>query len=497
MDVQQYKNYYDNFAGYRIDKLKMLQDAGFQVYPERFPVTHALKDAFLLPDGTAGVRIAGRVISMRKMGKITFGHLQDMEGKLQFVLKKNTLEDQYDFFHKIVDIGDFFGFTGTLFTTNSGERSLQVESYTFLGKALRELPEKWHGLADTELRYRQRYLDLISNEESRRVVLMRSKLLSTIRHFLEDRGFLEVETPILTNQASGALATPFVTHHNSLDIDVYLRIAPETYLKRLIVGGFQHVFEVARCFRNEGISPIHLQDFTMIEGYSAYFNYQDNMMLLRELILTVLQELFATTLLKIGEQEINFSKEWPVVSFRELILKDTAVDIDDYPDAATLLAAIRAKGIKLEHENLENLGKGNLIDQLYKKVSRPFMISPVFLICHPLDLSPLARRNDENSQIVDRFQLVVNGAELINAYSELVDPVDQRIRLEQQASLRSQGDAEAMPLDNEYLKCMEYGMPPISGWGMGVDRLLQVLLNLENIRDGVLFPLMRPLEDEV
>ncbi|HZW49919.1 MAG TPA: lysine--tRNA ligase [Bacillota bacterium] len=497
MDVQQHKKYYDNFAGYRVDKLKMLQDAGFQVYPERFPVTHALKDAFLLPDGAADIRIAGRVISMRKMGKITFGHLQDLEGKLQFVLKKNTLEEQYDFFHKVVDIGDFFGFTGTMFTTNSGERSLQVESYTFLGKALRELPEKWHGLADTELRYRQRYLDLISNEESRKIVLMRSKLLSTIRHFLEDRGFLEVETPILTNKASGALATPFATHHNSLDMDVYLRIAPETYLKRLIVGGFQHVFEVARCFRNEGISPIHLQDFTMIEGYSAYFNYQDNMTLLRELILTVIEELFGTTLLKIGEQEINFGKEWPVVSFRDLILKDTAIDIDVYPNAATLLAAIRAKDIKLEHENLENLGKGNLIDQLYKKVSRPFMISPVFLNGHPLDLSPLARRNDENHQIVDRFQLVVNGAEIINAYSELVDPVDQRIRLEQQSNLRSQGDIEAMPLDNEYLKCMEYGMPPISGWGMGIDRLLQVLLNLDNIRDGILFPLMRPLEDEV
>jgi len=496
MNIEQYQSYYRSFADYRVDKLKLLQESGVQVYPERFPVSHTLKEAFDLPDGTTNVRLAGRVSSVRKMGKITFAHLQDVQGKLQFVLKKNTLEEDYDFFHKTVDIGDFLGVEGEMFTTNSGERSLQVAQYTFLGKALREMPEKWHGLADQELRYRQRYLDLISNQESRNVFLMRSKMLSTIRRFLETRGFLEVETPILTNKASGALATPFLTHHKALDIDVYLRIAPETYLKRLIVGGFQHVFEVSRCFRNEGISPVHLQDFTMIEGYSAYFNYQDNMEMLRAMILTILQELFGSTTLTIGDKEIDFAQEWPVVSFRELILKDTGIDIDDHPDGPSLLKAIRSKGIRLEHESLESLGKGNLIDQLYKKVSRPFMISPVFLTCHPLDLSPLARRNDTDEQITDRFQLVVNGAEIINAYSELVDPVDQRIRLESQSELRSRGDAEAMPLDEDYLKSMEYGMPPISGWGMGIDRLLQVLLNLENIRDGVLFPLMRPLEDE-
>ncbi len=496
MNIEQYQSYYQHFADYRVDKLKLLQESGVEVYPERFSVTHTLQEAFHLEDGTTPVRLAGRVLSVRKMGKITFGHLQDLQGKLQFVLKKNTLVDQYDFFHKTVDIGDFLGVEGEMFTTNSGERSLQVESYTFLGKALREMPEKWHGLADQELRYRQRYLDLISNEESRRVFLMRSRMLSAIRRFLESRGFLEVETPILTNKASGALATPFLTHHKALDIDVYLRIAPETYLKRLIVGGFQHVFEVSRCFRNEGISPVHLQDFTMIEGYSAFFNYRDNMKMLREMILAILQELFKSTTISIGDKEIDFSQEWPVVSFRELILKDTGIDIDEYENGAALLQAIRDKGIRLEHESLESLGKGNLIDQLYKKVSRPFMISPVFLTCHPIDLSPLARRNDVNEQIVDRFQLVVNGAEIINAYSELVDPVDQRIRLESQAQLRTQGDAEAMPLDEEYLKSMEYGMPPISGWGMGIDRLLQVLLNLENIRDGVLFPLMRPIEED-
>jgi lysyl-tRNA synthetase class 2 len=325
---------------------------------------------------------------------------------------------------------------------------------------------------------------------------MRSKLLKSIRNFLDSRDFLEVETQILTNQASGALATPFVTHHKSLDIDVYLRIAPETYLKRLVVGGYNHVYEVARCFRNEGISPAHLQDFTMIEGYSAYFNYRDNMSLLRQMIIHVIQELFGSTVIRIGDSEIDFASEWPVVTFRDIILRDCDIDIDAHDNAASLLAEIRTKGIRLEQEGLDKLGKGNLIDLLYKKVSRPRIISPTFLTAHPIELSPLARKNDDNPQITDRFQLLVNGAEIINAYSELVDPVEQRARLEQQAALRVAGDAEAMPMDNDYLKAMEYGMPPISGWGMGVDRLMQVLLDLPNIRDSVLFPTMRPLSEQ-
>ncbi|MBT9154906.1 MAG: Lysine--tRNA ligase, heat inducible [Firmicutes bacterium] len=323
---------------------------------------------------------------------------------------------------------------------------------------------------------------------------MRSRLLSELRRFFESHGFIEVETQILTNKPSGALASPFVTHHKALDIDLYLRIAPEMYLKRLVVGGFTHVFEVARCFRNEGISPTHLQDFTMVEGYSAYFNYQDNMELLRELVIHLVQALFGSTLVLIGEEEIDFGAEWPVVSFRDLILKDANVDIDAYSTAKELLAAVREQGIYLEHDDLAKLGKGNLIDLLYKKISRPQLIKPTYLTCHPVELSPLARKNDHNSAITDRFQLVVNGAEIINGYSELVDPLEQRARLEIQAQLRSQGDAEAMPMDEDYLLAMEYGMPPISGWGIGVDRLLQVLLDLPNIRDGVLFPTMRPVD---
>lgn len=482
-----------DFPEYRLQKLEQLQASETKVWPERFEITHTLAASTNLPDNTAGVRVAGRVVAIRKLGKLTFAHLQDMEGRLQFALKKDMLGERYDLFHQTVDIGDFIGVNGTTFTTKTGEKTVMAEGYTYLGKALRELPEKWHGLSDVELRYRQRYLDLITNDASRRVFLLRTKTIKALRNFLDNRGFMEVETPILTNQASGALAKPFITHHNALDIDTYLRIAPETYLKRCIVGGFTHVYEVSRCFRNEGISPVHLQDFTMVEGYSAYWNYQDNMRLMRELILHILGEVFDSFEIKVGEHQIDFSQPWPAISFREMIIKDAGIDIDEHADGPSLLQAIRQRGISLEHENLQALGKGNLIDVLYKKVSRPQMIQPVFLTEHPIELSPLARRNDHNPQVADRFQLVVNGAELINAYSELVDPIDQRTRLEQQSQLRSQGDEEAMPLDTDYLKAMEHGMPPISGWGMGIDRLLQVLLDLPNIRDSVLYPLMRPL----
>ncbi len=481
-----------NLPEYRLQKLKTIKELGIQPWPERFEITHTLTAAAQLPDGTEKVRVAGRIVALRKLGKLTFAHLQDVEGRVQIALKQDLLGDAYKAFHKIIDIGDFVGITGSTFTTKTGEKTIMTEEYQFLGKALRELPEKWHGLTDIELRYRQRYLDLITNAESRRVALIRSRLIKALRNFLDERGFIEVETPILTNQPSGALARPFQTHHNALGIDVYLRIAPETYLKRLVVGGFTHVYEIARNFRNEGISPVHLQDFTMVEGYSAYWNYEDNMKLMRSMILYLLEKVFGTYEIQIGEHLIDFSQEWPVVTFRELILKDAGIDINAYPDGPSLLAAIREKGIQLEHENLEALGKGNLIDVLYKKVSRPKIIAPTFLTAHPIELSPLARRNDEDPTVADRFQLIVNGAEIINAYSELVDPIDQRQRLEEQARLRSQGDEEAMPLDHDYLLAMEHGMPPISGWGMGIDRLLQVLLDLPNIRDSILFPLMRP-----
>jgi len=476
-------------------KLKKLSET-VQAYPERYEVTHKLSDIASLEDGVDNVSIAGRILSIRKMGKLAFVHLSDIEGRAQISIKLDVLgEEKFKFFFDNIDIGDFIGVVGEVFTTHTGEKTVRVSEYTFLGKCLRPLPEKWHGLVDIEACYRQRYLDLIMNNDTKKRFLLRTKLLSSIRKFLEGKGFLEVETPILQSKPSGALARPFITHHNSLDIDAYLRIAPETYLKRLIVGGFTNVFEIARCFRNEGISKNHLQDFTMIEGYSAYYNYEDNMKLLREMIIYILQELFGTLTIKIGDKEIDFSKEWQVLSFKDAILRDCGINIDEHENEKTLLQEIKAKGIQLECDNVESLGKGNLIDQLYKKVSRPSIVEPTFLVAHPIELSPLARANDDDSSLTDRFQLVVNGVEIINAYSELVDPEEQRKRLEVQAENNAQGDEEAMVKDDDYILAMEYGMPPISGWGMGIDRLLQLLLEQENIKDCVLFPLMRPLED--
>ncbi|MGA8943729.1 MAG: lysine--tRNA ligase [Thermoactinomyces sp.] len=481
----------------RREKLNKITQLGINPHPDHFDISHELKDAADLPDGTQGVRVAGRIVAIRKMGKLDFISIRDIEGKLQLLLKKDVVGDKsFKQFHEIIDIGDFIGVEGEMFTTKTGQKTLRIHSYKFLGKSLKPLPEKWHGIQDVELRYRQRYLDLIMTESSQKRFLLRSKMISEMRRFLDDRGFFEVETPVLTNKASGALAKPFITHHNSLDIDMFLRIAPETYLKRLIVGGFTKVYEFAKCFRNEGISPQHLQEFTMVEGYVAYWNYKQMMKFMRELILHTLDKVFQTTTVIIDGNEIDFSKEWKVVSFRDLILKDTGIDIDLYPSTKELYAEVKMKGIILDHENPELLGRGNFIDLLYKKVSRPKIVDPIFLVEHPIDLSPLARANDENPSLTDRFQIVVNGVEIVNAYSELVDAIEQRNRLEKQALLKARGDEEAMEMDEDYLLAMEHGMPPIAGWGFGVERLLMMFTNCDNIKDCVLFPITRPKIEE-
>jgi lysyl-tRNA synthetase, class II len=477
----------------RREKLEALSQM-VKVYPDRYPVSHSLEEARLLNDGVDEIRVAGRILSMRKMGKLTFVTIGDVLSKLQLAFKEDALgADRYDFLHRYFDIGDHIGAEGISFTTRTGEKTIQVLSFLLLGKCLKVLPEKWHGLTDIESCYRQRYLDLIMSQQTRERFLIKSAVIRELRRYLEESNFIEGETPVLQTKPSGALAKPFQSHHNALDIDVYLRIAPETYLKRLVVGGFTKVFEFARCFRNEGISQTHLQDFTMLECYAAYWNYEDNMRFTRDMLLIVLNKVFGTTILTIAGHEIDFAQEWKVVSFRELILEDTGLDIGHYATNRELLQAIRVKGIQLEHDNLESLGLGNLIDQLYKKVSRPRMIHPTFLVSHPVELSPLARANDVNPVVTDRFQLVINGAEIINAYSELVDPLEQRKRMEQQAASHACGDEEAMMKDEDYLLAMEYGMPPISGWGMGIERLLQVLTASDNIKDCVLFPLLRPL----
>lgn len=482
----------------RKEKEQKLKDNGVNVHPERYERTHSIIEARNSEDGTQNVSIAGRVMSKRKLGKISFLDLQDLEGHLQLCIKRDDLgEEKYKFLHETVDIGDFIGVKGDIFTTQAGEKSLQVYEYTFLGKALRPLPEKFHGITDIEAVYRERHLDLIMNEETKKRFILRTKFIRLMREFLDNHGFLEVDTPVLQNTASGATAKPFITHHNALDMDVYLRISPELTLKKLIIGGFSNVYEIARDFRNEGMDANHLQDFTMVEGYSAYWCYKDNMKFLKEMVTYILDKLYDGNLhIKIGEQEIDFGGEWPVVSFRDLILKDCGIDIDKFTTAESLLAEIKAQDIKLEAENLESLGRGNLIDQLYKKVSRPKIINPTYLVAHPIDLSPLARSNDEHPELTDRFQLVVNGQEIINGYSELVDSAEQERRLIEQSKLKANGDEEAMSIDNEYIRAMEFGMPPISGWGLGIDRFLQFLTNSDNIRDVVLYPLMKPRATE-
>ena len=465
-------------------------------YPERYEITHSLKEASTLPDETKGVRVAGRIVFMRKMGKLSFVRLRDIEGDLQISIKIDLVgEEKYQFFKTLVDVGDFLGAEGEIFTTHTGEKTLRVSSFEFLGKALKPLPEKFHGVTDPELCYRERYLDLIMNEETRKRFLLKYEFIKEIRRYLEDKGYIEIETPVLSNKASGALAKPFVAHHNALDIDVYLRIAPETYLKRAIIGGFTKVFEFARCFRNEGIDSTHLQDFTMLEGYGAYLNYQDNMTLMEDMLKTVVSKVFGTLQVKIGDKTIDFSKKWEQVTFRDVLLKYADIDILEFNDKEKLLNEIKRRKIELDTDaDLNTIGFGNLVDVLYKKVARPHMIEPVFLTEHPIALSPLARANDDNKEITDRFQLVINGAEIINGYSELVDPSEQQRRLEEQARLKSDGDEEAMMMDMDYIMAMETGMPPISGWGIGIDRVIQVLTDTPNIKDNVLFPLMRPEE---
>ena len=468
----------------RRDKLKEIKNP----YPERYETNYSLKEASVLEDGTKDVSVAGRIVLMRKMGKLSFLTIGDIEGRIQICMKQDLLgEVKYKEFKTNFDIGDFIGVVGEIFTTQTGEKTIRASHFEFLGKALKPLPEKFHGLVDQETIYRNRYIDLIMNEDSRKKFLFRSKFIWELRNYLNNIGYIEIETPILNNKPSGATARPFITHHNALDIDLYLRIAPETYLKRAVVGGYTKVFEIARCFRNEGMDSSHLQDFTMIEGYGAYLNYKDNMKLLKDMLQTIIYNMFGTLKVMVGDKEVDLSGEWEEVSFRDLILRYVDIDIDVYNTKEKLLDRIKELKLEIDSETpLEDLGYGNLVDQLYKKVARCHVVNPIFLSKHPISLSPLARANDDNKNITDRFQLVINGAEIINAYSELVDPVEQEKRLLEQAALKEQGDEEAMPMDYDYIDAMEYGMPPISGWGMGIDRIVQLLTNSENIKDCVI-----------
>lgn len=499
----------------RLQKLSALRESGVNPYPNRFERTHTTADA--LKEAEKGklrevdaivktpsrnlIKLCGRIMTMRSHGKLSFAHLQDFSGRLQICFMQDLLgKEKYKFLKKI-DVADFIGVSGELFKTRHGETTLMVYEVIILSKALRPLPEKWHGIKDQELLYRQRYLDTVMNRESMERFLFRSNLVKAFREFYWSEGFVELETPVLENVSSGASAKPFTTHHNALDIDVYLRIAAgELWQKMAIVGGFEKTFEVARCFRNEGMDPSHLQEFTMIEHYCAYLDYEDNMKFTERMFEVILKKMSGKLQVMTKDRdghevEIDFTPPWPRKKFTELIKQDCDIDVLKYENAKDLLKEIKAKKIVIE--DAEKLGYGNLVDALYKKVSRPKLIQPTFVIQHPLSTKPLARKNDKDGRLCDTFQLLVNTWEIINAYSEIVDPVDQRERFEKQTLAKAQGDEEAMMVNEEYLIAMEHGMPCMSGWGMGVDRLVTLLSGQENLKDCVLFPLLRPLEETV
>ncbi len=483
----------------RFQKAEKFRTAGKNPYAAVFDRSHSLLAAKDLKDGSA-VRIAGRIVLLRDMGKMTFATLQDQSGRLQLALQIETVGDAaYKEFLETVDLGDFIGVIGERFATKKGEPTVAVKEWTMLTKALRQPPEKWHGVSDRETIYRHRYLDTMSNQSSMDRFLLRSAFIKAMREFYWDHNFIEVDLPVLVNAASGALATPFTTHHEALDLDVYLRIALETHQKECLVGGFDRTFSIGPVFRNEGMDPSHLQEFTMCEHYVAYWDYRLNMRFTEEMLRTLLLKTMGRTTVQIPDrdgavQTVDFGKPWPTYTLRELIKKDCGIDYDECVTADDLRTAMHAKNITLDLD-IGSLGRGNLIDQLYKKVSRPKIVEPTFVTNHPIDLSPLARKNDDNPEVTDRFQLVVSGWEIVNAYSELTDPVDQAERFKAQADAKKGGDSDAHGTDDEYIEALEYGCPPCSGWGMGIDRLIALLTQQDNLRDVVLFPMMKPTKE--
>lgn len=462
-------------------------------YPDKYERTHKLIDARGLSDGETDVAIAGRIIFMRKMGKLSFVRIRDLEADMQLEIKIDTVgEEVYTFFKTLIDTGDFIGAKGEIFTTQTGEKTLRVHELKFLGKALKPLPEKYHGLTDTELKYRNRCTDLITNEESRRIFLGRSKLYSFIHKYLGENGFLEVETPILQNAVSGASAKPFYTHHNALDMDCNLRIAPETYLKQCIAGGFDRVYELAKCFRNEGMDTEHLQEFTQVEWYVSYWNFEDTIVFYKNFIKNLFNELLGTTVIEYQGNTLDFGKEvWPRINYVETLEGILGCDFLDINEPEELKKVIVDKGLFTYAELEDYKSLSQIIDFVYKKKIRANIIEPTIIYNYPAVLIPLARRNDEDARRVDMFQVVAAGTELCKAFSELVNPVMQRDAFIDQLKAKAQGDEETMDMDEGFLSAMEQGMPPISGLGFGIDRLMMIMYNAPSIRDVVLFPLMK------
>jgi len=476
----------------RIRKLEALRSLGIEPYAYKYERTHTCRDILEgyeeLSSSGRVVRVAGRlVVSKREMGKTIFSHIQDGSGRVQIYLRRDDIGDwSFGLFRKMVDVGDFIGVSGTVFKTRTGEITVKVEGWEMLCKSLRPLPEKWHGLRDVEARYRQRYLDLIVNPEVREIFVVRSKVINAIRDFLEERGFIEVETPMMHPIPGGANARPFATYHNALEMKLFLRIAPELYLKKLLIGGFEKVYEINRNFRNEGISRKHNPEFTMLELYQAYADYEDMMRLVEEMIAEVSRRAIGTTKITYGDIEIDFSKPWRRVRMEEAIREEGGPDVSKAMDEE-IREVLKGMGV----ENTDGMRRGELIEECFKAFVEPKLIQPTFVLDYPMEISPLAKRRRDGQNYAERFEPFVLGMEIGNAFSELNDPLDQRRRFEMQIEERRRRGEEG-ELDEDFLTALEYGMPPAGGLGIGIDRLVMILTGSDSIRDVILFPLLRP-----
>lgn len=481
---------------------------GFQTYPHKFDRTHTInqiveqfapKTGEDLDVSRTIVRAAGRIHAINKMGKAAFIRFTDGAEVLQVYIKSNEVDERTWSVFKLLDLGDFIGVQGRIFRTRTGELSIHAESLTFLSKALLPPPDKYYGLHDIEIRYRQRYADLIANRDVRRVFEKRAQIVRLIRAFFDARGYIEVETPMLTPLPTGAAARPFVTHHNALDIDLYARIAPELYLKRLIVGGFEKVYEINRNFRNEGIDRSHNPEFTMLEFYEAYSDFESLVELTESLISGLVEQVCDQVVVQYGEQEIDFTRPWKRFTMREAIAhfweggdRPTAEELATKEGVLARIESSSAQALKSQLPHLRSLGYGYLLGEVFEHVAEARLINPTFITEFPTELSPLSKQSETNPAFVDRFELFISGMEIANAFCEINDPKDQQARFEAQMTLRQGGDEEAMLIDEDYIRALSYGMPPTAGEGIGIDRLVMVLTDSRSIRDVILFPHMRP-----
>ena len=474
----------------RINKMKELEAKGIDPFGQRFERTHTSAEIINNFDAMEGksVSVAGRVMAIRGHGKASFVVLADKEGQIQIYIKLDEVgEDQYEIF-RLWDIGDIVGVEGEVFRTHRGEISIKAKKLTFLTKGLRPLPEKFHGLKDVELRYRQRYVDLIVNPEVRKTFILRSKIIRAIRNWLDSRDFLEVETPVLHNIAGGAAARPFITHHNTLDIDLYMRIALELHLKRLIVGGLERVYEIGRVFRNEGISIKHNPEFTLLELYQAYSDYYGMMELTENMISDVAREVLGTDTITYQGEEICLKAPWRRITMFDAIKEYAGYDFEQIKTDEEARAAAKEAGLEIE----DDTDRGNIINLFFEEKVESKLIQPTFVMDYPIEISPLVKRKHDDPGMVYRFEGFIFGRELCNAYSELNDPIDQRERFVKQLELRAKGDEEANEPDEDFLRALEYGMPPTGGLGIGIDRLVMFLTDSYSVRDVILFPTMRP-----